>query len=140
MMQKRNQSRRSYDDYEDDYDVTDGFVVDDELELDEEARRELDKITNKKKILKLARKNDSNHIAVSSIYQIKEEERYSDKMARQEDEMQKEILRKEKIAQKKKRGFMVESDDEIDVDESDEDEDEEDEEEEELNGVSDEDL
>ena len=74
MMQRSIQKRRQQDFLEDEYDTTDGFVVDDDIELQDEYRKELDKITNKKKIQELARKYDKEIIRESGLGEIFREE------------------------------------------------------------------
>lgn len=52
---------------EDSYDYTDGFVVEEGIELDNKMRIELDRITNKRKIKYLAKKNDNTSIKESNF-------------------------------------------------------------------------
>ncbi|EAS01393.1 SPT2 chromatin protein (macronuclear) [Tetrahymena thermophila SB210] len=126
-MRKNQQAQRDYD-YEDEYDLDDSFIADDGDEFDQELQQDLYKIIKKDKIQKLAQKNDKIKIEESNIYQIKREEKISDRIGRIEDAKEQELIKKEKMELKKKKGLTIDSDDDDDIDQEDEDEEEEEEE------------
>lgn len=110
VMLRAAQKKREMRAFEENEYEMDDFVVDDDLELTDEVRRMLDKITNKKKIRELARRNDNIVIRESNFGEINREEHVSRVEGLKEDKFEFAKIKQEQ--RKKRKGFAVDSDEE----------------------------